>query len=110
MYDRNIVEQLNSTPENGVDPDLIYAARDEILKLGRIVEGFGWRPIATAPQDDTPVDLWRPGYGGERCTNMRRVNMGGGNVFYDPVDSGSCCVRDATYWMSIPGSPENGKA
>ena len=65
----------------------------------------GWLPIETAPKDQTPVDLWRPSWGGERCTNMRRVDLGNGNVFYEPVSSGPSCVRDATHWMPIPQNP-----
>lgn len=66
-----------------------------------------WLPISTAPQDDTPVDLWR-GEWQERATNMRRVDLGNGNVFYEPMPrtSGPCVVRDATHWMPIPGAPE----
>lgn len=65
----------------------------------------GWQPICEAPLDETPVDIWRPSWGGERCVNMKRVDLGGGNVFYDPVDAGPCCVRDATHFMHIPSSP-----
>lgn len=68
---------------------------------------MSWQPIETAPQDATPVDIWRSGHGGERCTNMRRVDLGGGNVFYEPVESGPSCVRDASHWMPIPGAPES---
>ena len=70
----------------------------------------GWQPIETAPKNETPVDIWRPGFGGdlwggERCTNMRRTDLGKGNVFYSPVKSGPCCVRDATHWMPLPDAP-----
>lgn len=61
-----------------------------------------WLPITTAPQNDTPVDLWRDG---ERLTNMRRVMRSPDNIYYEPVVSGYCCVRDATHWMPIPLPP-----
>lgn len=64
-------------------------------------EGAGWRPIAEAPKDDTVVDIWRPSWGGERCPDMRRVDLGGGNVFYAPVLAGPACVRDATHFMIV---------
>lgn len=62
-----------------------------------------WQPIETAPKDGRPIDLWA---GGERLANMRRVDLGRGNVFYDPVESGVCCVRNATHWMPIPEPPK----
>lgn len=62
---------------------------------------FSWRPIGHAPQDDTVVDLWRPSWGGERCVDMRRVDLGKGNVFYEPVLAGPCVVRDATHFMIV---------
>lgn len=65
-----------------------------------------WQPIETAPKDGTPIDIWSPAWGGERHTNMRRVDLGNGNVFYDPVKSGPCCVRDATHWAAIPAAPK----
>ena len=65
----------------------------------------GWMPIETAPKDRTPIDIWRSSNGGERCAEMRRVDIGGGNVFYEPVHSGYSCVRDATYWMPLPAAP-----
>jgi hypothetical protein len=64
-----------------------------------------WLPIATAPKDRTPIDIFRPGCGGERCVNMMRTDLGKGNVFYEPVQGGPCCVRDATHWMPIPKAP-----
>jgi hypothetical protein len=61
-----------------------------------------WRPIETAPKDGTPVDLWR---GKDRLTNMRRVDLGKGNVFYEPIEFGYSCVRTATHWMLVPAPP-----
>ena len=63
-----------------------------------------WLDIETAPKDGTPVDIFR-GDWKERCTNMQRVDLGNGNVFYKSVESGPCCVRDATHWMPIPAGP-----
>jgi len=64
-----------------------------------------WLGIETAPKDGTVVDIFR-GDWKERCTNMQRVDLGNGNVFYEPVESGPCCVRDATHWMPIPVDPD----
>ena len=66
-------------------------------------EPAGWQPIAMAPKDSTPVDLWADG---ERHANMYRVDLGKGNVFYDPVDCGTCCVRNASHWMFPPAAPK----
>jgi hypothetical protein len=61
-----------------------------------------WRPIETAPQDGTPVDIFADGV---RLPDMRRVQLGPENVFYSPVNSGPSCVRDATHWMPLPAAP-----
>ena len=65
----------------------------------------GWRTMESAPRDATPVDLWRHG---ERLTNYRRVKLAPDNVFYEPVESGYSCVRDAEYWRPLP-EPPNGE-
>ena len=50
------------------------------------VNGGTWQTIDTAPKDDTPVDLWRPwlnggkAYGGERCTDMCRIELAPGQT------------------------------
>jgi hypothetical protein len=81
---------------------------DDVLTIaymaGVAAAGSQWRPISEAPKDDTHIDLWR---GERKCraTNMRRVDLGGGNVFYEGVGSGPSCVRDATHWMPIPKPP-----
>lgn len=69
-----------------------------------------WLPIATAPRDGTAIDLWRPNWQGdvalgERCANMRWVQLTKTNGFFDPVESGPCAVRDASHWMPIPAPP-----
>lgn len=58
--------------------------------------------MESAPRDATPVDLWR---NGERLTNYRRVKLAPDNVFYEPVESGYSCVRDAEYWQPLPPPP-----
>jgi hypothetical protein len=65
----------------------------------------GWQPIATAPKNSQPVDLWHPSYG--RLANYKRVSVSNSsNIFYDPVGDGVCTVRDATHWMPIPEPPK----
>ncbi len=65
-----------------------------------------WKPIKTAPKDETPIDLWSPRRK-MRLTNYYRVDFDndGKNIFYDPVGSGICTIRDATHWMPIPEGP-----
>lgn len=65
-----------------------------------------WMPIDTAPKDGTPIDIWIPRFGGMRLTNMRFVRLSRNNCFFDPVESGPCCVRDATHWMPLPEPPK----
>lgn len=71
-----------------------------------IIRQSAWRPMSEAPKDGTPVDLWR-GKWNERVVNMRRVELAPDNVFYEPVESGPSCVRDATAWRPIPPPPED---
>ena len=79
--------------------------RDALIASARIKEAnSGWRPIKTAPKDATPIDLWRSQWN-ERAVNMRRVELSAENVFYEAVESGPSCVRDATHWMPIPTPP-----
>ena len=79
--------------------------RDAFIASARIREAnSGWRPIETAPKDETPVDLWRSQWN-ERAVNMRRVELSPENVFYEAVKSGPSCVRDATHWMPLPAPP-----
>ena len=63
-----------------------------------------WMKIETAPQDQTPVDIWSAAYG--RCVNMSLAHRNG-EVFYQPVKGGPSCVRDATHWSPILGAPHN---
>lgn len=73
---------------------------DLSMKVAQPSQAVGWIPIAQAPQDDTPVDLWR-GEWKERATDMRRVVLAPDNIFYEPVSSGPCVVRDATHFMIV---------
>lgn len=61
-----------------------------------------WQPIETAPKDGSVVDLWRDGV---RLTNMRRVDLGGGDTFHEAIAEGYSCVRDASHWMLVPTAP-----
>ena len=71
-------------------------------ELRALLAQQSWRPIAEAPKNGAPVDLWR-WHSGERITNMRRVDLGNGNIFYEPISSGPSCVRDATHFQLISG-------
>lgn len=64
-----------------------------------------WRPIADAPKDSTPVDIWSRSNG--RLANYSRVHYGGGNYAYDPVEDGVTTVRDATHFMPLPEPPQD---
>lgn len=72
---------------------------------------FIWKPIASAPKDDTPIDLWvafeptNDRGNGVRLVNYKRIQLSHDNVFYEPVRSGRTCVRTATHWMVIPEGP-----
>ncbi len=66
---------------------------------------MSWRPIATAPRDDTPIDLWC-GDCKERLVNYSRVELAPDNVFYEPNEDGRCVVRTATHWMPLPEPPK----
>ena len=70
-----------------------------------------WLQIETAPKDATPIDLWVPFWSddlgrGQRVPNMKREDLGNGNVFYSPVYAGPCCVRNASHWLPIPDAPD----
>lgn len=62
-----------------------------------------WKPIETAPKSPRVIDIWSKRHG--RLANYRRVKWGKDNVFYDPVQGGVCCIRDATHWMPLPEPP-----
>jgi len=94
-----ILEEMKT----GDSPDQAVHELEECMVWG--YNNCGWQPIETAPRDATVVDLWR-GEWKYRACNMVRVDMGKGNVFYDPVSDGPSCVRDATHWMLAPGEPE----
>lgn len=82
-----------------------YYEASEKLRALLSASDNGWRTMESAPRDATPVDLWRHG---ERLTNYRRVKLAPDNVFYEPVESGYSCVRDAEYWRPLR-EPPNGE-
>jgi hypothetical protein len=59
---------------------------------------MSWLPIAQAPQDATPVDIWSPTRG--RCIDMRRQKING-KLMYNPVRAGPLFVTDATHFMIV---------
>jgi hypothetical protein len=81
------------------------AENKRVKELEMQLASAGWRPIAEAPQDTTPVDLWAPKYN-QRLCNMRRVQLKKDNVFYEAIESGYMCVRDATHFIIVPQPPE----
>lgn len=64
----------------------------------------GWQPIETAPKDGTVVDLYRQSYS-ERLCNYKWIQLSPSNGFFECVESGYTCVRDATHWMPLPEPP-----
>jgi len=65
-----------------------------------------WRPIKTAPNDGTMVDLYVASRK-ERLTNYcLTANNKMTDWFYEPVYGGRTCVRDATHWMPLPEPPK----
>ena len=94
-YEQADIGDSGPYPKDGYQ----WVSREPLYTTPTIPEG--WMPIETAPQDGTPVDLWRD----ERLPNMVRVKLSPFNVFYGPVVSGYTCVRDATHWMPLPTPP-----
>ena len=79
-----------------------------LLELGtklyaRPVTAADWQPIETAPKDGTPIDVWRREWK-ERACNVRYVALHGG--FFESVQSGPSCIRDATHWKPISPEPK----
>ena len=59
-----------------------------------------WKPIKTVPKRIGAVfDIWSTEHG--RLVNYKRVGYGPRNIFYEPVDGGVICIRDATHWMIV---------
>ena len=59
------------------------------------------------PEDGEIVDIYHDSHG--RLCNYEYVKAYNGdksNNFFDPVEGGICCVRDATHWMPLPQSPK----
>lgn len=63
------------------------------------MKNFSWKKIKDAPKDETPVMIYSKELG--ILSKYSRVSLGVNNVFYDPIDSGPCTVRDATHFMII---------
>lgn len=80
------------------------AADKRVKELEAQLATEGWRPISEAPKDTTPVDLWVPGFK-QRLVNMRRRQLSKDNVFYEAIEAGYTCVRDATHFRLVPGAP-----
>ena len=62
---------------------------------------MNWRPIATAPRDGTPVDLWH------------KLGFREHDTWWDTEDQCLSCVRqdsEFTHWMLVmPPSVEDGE-
>lgn len=72
--------------------------------LCRVYLASQWQPIETAPEDETPVIIYC-GRWGEILYNYERRVYGPGNIAYEPIDGGVCCVRAATYWRPMLKGP-----
>lgn len=59
--------------------------------------------MTKAPKDRTPVYLLVTDE--KLVPNMRRVDLGKKNIFYEPVQAGPSVVRDAICWR--PHQKEN---
>lgn len=60
-----------------------------------------WKPIATAPKDETRVILFRDGWEENMaiCTYMKSIN--------EWIAVGGCVFNGPTYWMPLPESPKD---
>lgn len=74
-----------------------------------------WQPIATAPTDGTPVDIWAEDHNndGFRHTDMKFKNGGPGedadwdHEMYCMIGDGLVdSLEQVTHWMPLPTSPE----
>lgn len=77
-----------------------------------------WRPIETAPQNGTTIDLWIryvEGEGGYRITNARWDRESGQWQDWAPGDCGDMGWRQLdwqhliTHWMPLPEPPADTK-
>lgn len=58
------------------------------------------------PKNKQIVDIWRDG---ERLCNyeiFKDYKGQKGNTFFEPIEFGVCCVRNATHWMPLPEPPK----
>lgn len=103
-YDMQVLRELAATLE--------HRSQERHQALTRLLSASpapvqGWMPIESAPKDGTQVDIWSAKHG--RCVNMTREDLGDGNIFYSPVESGFCVVRDATHYQPLPPAPQGGE-
>lgn len=63
----------------------------------------GWRPIATAPRDGTPVDIWGV-HGCRRADAEWSVN----DEWWVTSDGEYISDSGVTHWMPIPDGPTQG--
>lgn len=70
--------------------------------MGSKVLSDVWYPIETAPVEGREVDVL---VNGARLDEMRYVDLGQGNTFFEAIRSGYCCVRNATHWRPRQQDP-----
>lgn len=65
-----------------------------------------WRPIETAPKDQTLIDVWVPTKnGGVRVTDVERTGIDTWGLF----DNGNFWeYKKPTHWMPLPAPPRRG--
>ena len=113
----DIVERLRRWNRDGIPtaipPQMMMReAADEIERLrqlqAHIQDMTGWRPIESAPRDDTRILVWRP-RASEFCPNVgvdrwRMINC------KKPYEGWamSSTVSQPTHWMPLPPPPQEG--
>lgn len=64
---------------------------------------FDWQPISTAPKDQTIIDVWTKIWG--RIIDVRYVKTASDDEFFEALEDGPSCIKDATHWMKRPEEP-----